>query len=137
MSEEIDNPEKRLVEVVLRDGRYPLEAFGFLHQALARAVKGIHGEEDAAALKRKARHVTGPQLCLALRDEAIERWGLLARDVLARWNIRGTIDFGNMVWLLVENKLMQKTPEDNLEDFRDVFRFEEAFSPDRVFGAGG
>ena len=31
MSEEIDNPEKRLVEVVLRDGRYPLEAFGFLH----------------------------------------------------------------------------------------------------------
>ena len=66
-------------------------------------------------------------MCLALRDLAVERWGLMARAVLARWRVRGTIDFGNMVYLLIDNNFMKKTEEDTLEDFRDVYGFDEAF----------
>jgi len=47
--------------------------------------------------------------------------------VLARWNIRATIDFGHMVYLLIDNEFMHKTPEDSVEDFRDVYDFSEAF----------
>lgn len=122
------SPEQQLTEIVRLDGRYPLEAFAFLHEGLARAVKHIHGDGGEA----RPRHVTGKQLCYSLRDEAVERWGALAGTVLARWHVNSTLDFGNMVYLLVNNGLMQKTDEDSLEDFRDVFDFRHAFNPARI-----
>lgn len=124
--------EKSMEEVIRRDGRYPLEAYSFLHEGLSRAIKTVHGE-DREDLPPGPRHVTGQQLCLALRDVALDRWGMLARTVLERWNIRGTIDFGNMVYLLVQNNFMKKTEEDSLEDFRDVFRFEDGFKVKHEF----
>ncbi len=122
--------EKKFLDVVRKDGRYPLEAFEFLQEGLARAVRQTHGE---SAEGKAGRHVTGAQLCQALRDEALERWGMLARTVLRRWNIHATMDFGNMVYLLVENDLMRKTDEDSLEDFRDVYDFDEALAVSDVF----
>jgi len=126
-------PEKSLEEVVREDGRYPLDAFAFLHDGLKRAVDTAYGGRSE---KVDQPHVTGAQLCDALRDEAIARWGALAAHVLARWNIRQTMDFGNMVYLLVEHGHMKKTDQDSLEDFRDVYDFEEAFSPAAAFDAG-
>lgn len=120
-------PEKSFEEVIRRDGRYPMEAYAFLHEGLSRAVKDVYGEDSE---KPGPRHVSGQQLCRSLRNEAVDRWGLLARTVLSRWNIKATLDFGNMVYLLVTNGLMQKTDEDSLEDFRDVFEFEKAFNHD-------
>lgn len=125
-----DSPEHTFEEVIRRDGRYPREAFAFMQEGLARAVKKVHGEADLPTGKR---HVTGRQLCLAMREVAVENWGLLARLVLERWNIRATIDFGNMVYLLIEHDLMAKTDEDSIEDFRDVFDFPEAFELDENF----
>ena len=58
---------------------------------------------------------------------------MLARTVLARWNIRATADFGEMVYLLIANGAMSKTDEDSLEDFRDVYDFDEAFTPGETF----
>ena len=37
-----------------------------------------------------------------------------------------------MVYLLVENELMGKTEDDSLEDFRDVYDFDEAFGPGEI-----
>jgi uncharacterized repeat protein (TIGR04138 family) len=33
-----------------------------------------------------------------------------------------------MVYLLVDNDLMRKTEEDSVEDFRDVYAFDQAFN---------
>lgn len=118
--------EKQMEDVIRADGRYPLEAFAFLNEGLGRAVGEVHGEETASGVQK---HVTGKQLCESLARVAVERWGLLAKTVLAKWNIHATIDFGNMVYLLVENDFMRKTDEDSLEDFRDVFNFDTAFAP--------
>jgi len=117
-------------EVIRSDGRYPIEAFAFLHDALSHAVGEVHGADAQVSTDPQtepSRHVTGAQLCHAMRDLAIERWGRLARPVLSKWNIRATIDLGNMVYLLVDNSFMRKTEEDSIEDFRDVFSFDEAF----------
>jgi uncharacterized repeat protein (TIGR04138 family) len=73
------------------------------------------------------RHVTGQQLCLGLRDLALERWGLMAGVVLRHWRIRTTEDFGRMVFALVESGHLQKRPEDALEDFRRVYDFRTTF----------
>lgn len=128
----VDRSRKSVEEVIRKDGRYPVEAYAFLHEGLNRAVAEVHGPEAAMAPpaegQERTRHVTGVQLCKALRDLSIERWGLLVRTVLDRWNIHATIDFGHMVYLLVDNDLMRKTEEDSVEDFRDVYAFDQAFN---------
>jgi uncharacterized repeat protein (TIGR04138 family) len=121
-------PEKTLEQVLREDRRYPPEAFAFLRDGLNRAVKDAYGE-DVKSPPPGQRHVSGQQLCQSLRALAIERWGHLARTVLARWNIRASVDFGQMVYLMIQHGFMRKTEQDSLEDFRNVYDFDEAFRP--------
>ncbi len=114
---------EEMARLILSDGRYPLDAFDFLHEGLEAAAKTIHGDKPMEPGKR---HVSGAELCGGLLELAIKRWGPLARTVLRHWNIHETIDFGNMVYLLVNNGFMQKTDEDSVEDFRDVYDFDES-----------
>lgn len=124
MPGEKEQPEKSMEEVIRADGRYPMEAFAFLHEGLTKAVQRVHGSSPRKAGQS---HVSGQDLCCALRDLAIEKYGALARTVLARWNIRESFDFGRMVYLLIEHDFMKKTEEDSIEDFRDVYDFDQAF----------
>jgi uncharacterized repeat protein (TIGR04138 family) len=117
-------PSKSLQDVVDDLGLYPPEAFDFVQQGLTYTVQKLHGEEkDPEA----SRHVSGRQLCEGLREYALSQWGFLASVVLRRWNIRSTLDFGRIVFALVENGFMQKTEQDTVEDFRNVFAFDCAF----------
>ena len=81
----------------------------------------------AGGLDNMNRHVTGQQLCWAVRDVALEQWGLMARSVLARWNITRTEDMGAIIFALVDNDWLQKQRSDSREDFDKVFSFDEAF----------
>ena len=72
-------PPESLEEVIKADGRYPLEAYAFLQEGFARAVKGVYGEEVDEHLES---HVTGQQLCLALGDLGRQKWGMLAATVV-------------------------------------------------------
>jgi len=113
-------------------GGYSPKAYEFLRDGLSHAVRYVHGDEAADRApsdEDESRHVTGQQLCLALRDYAIDRYGLLARPVLARWNVHRTEDFGRIVFAMVDAGLMRKTDEDTLEDFQGVFDFDEEFGP--------
>lgn len=83
---------------------------------------------------RMNRHVTGEQLCWAVRDEALQRWGLMARGVLAGWGITRTEDIGSIIFALVEAKWLQKQPSDSIRDFDDVFSFDEVFDQSYQFG---
>ncbi len=138
-------PTKSLQEVVDAVGLYPAAAYVFVQQGLTRTVQQIHGPADPAAdgdapkRRRKApeadveddsRHITGRDLCNGLRDEAWDRWGLLARTVLARWNLVTTMDFGRIVFALVEHNHLQKTDDDTIDDFRGVFDFRTALEAD-------
>ena len=119
---DIDTAE--LYERAIRDdGRYPPEAYEFLHRGLERTVRTLHDEDQPP----KSRHVSGQQLCEGLRLLATESWGPLAQAVLASWNIRTTRDFGEMVFLLVELGLMGKQESDRIEDFDGVYSFHDAF----------
>ena len=119
----MDVPEQML-RIIETDGRYPAAAFQFLHEGLEWAVRKRHGSREGAEVSF---HVTGEEICLGLRDLAIKRWGLLAKTVLAKWGIGASIDFGNMVYLLINEDIWKKTADDSIEDFRDVYDFETAF----------
>lgn len=116
-----------LSELSRRSGFAP-EAFVFVQEGLQHTLKLIHGEPTTEDLfDDHARHVSGRQLCLGLRDLAVHQFGVLARLVLAKWNIDSTEDFGRVVFALVDAGLLRKTDEDTLEDFRGVYDFEDAF----------
>lgn len=118
-------PTKSIQQVVAELGSYPIDAFEFVREGLSFTVQQVH--DDPENLSPEQCHVTGEQLCLGLRDLAARKWGLLAPTVLARWGIRGTLDFGRIVYALVDNHYMKKQPTDSLEDFRDVYDFNTAF----------
>lgn len=73
------------------------------------------------------RHVTGQELCEAMRLYAHNEYGYLAKSVLNHWGIYSTSDFGAVVFNLIEIEQMRKTPHDCREDFDDVFDFDEGF----------
>ncbi len=100
------------------DGRYSLEAYQFLFEGLDRAVKmtGRQGAED--------RHVTGQELAEALRQLALEVYGPLARQVWNAWGLRGTRDWGEIVFVLIQHGIFSKQDSDSIEDFADVYDLE-------------
>src|ERR1700710_387458 len=121
---DVSMPSKSLDEVVEELGLYPKEAFEFVRVGLNYTVNELHADvTDPEA----SRHVSGQQLCEGLRDFALKQWGVLARTVLRRWNIRRTYDFGKIVFTLVGNGDMAKTDDDRQEDFNNVFDFTTAF----------
>jgi uncharacterized repeat protein (TIGR04138 family) len=117
-------------KILDRAGPYPIEAFNFVREGLSYTAKRVHG--DPESLPELDRHVSGQQLCLGLRDYAIERYGLLAPVVLEHCNIRRTDDFGRIVFAMIDAGLMSKTSSDSMEDFRAVFDFPEAFAEEEL-----
>jgi len=92
---------------------------GELNPAIRGLVEDIGGPESID------RHISGKDLCRTLRRLSVERWGLLARTVLSSWNITRTLDFGNIVFEMVEKGRLAKRPEDSLDDFDGVYSFDD------------
>jgi len=126
-------PSAQLQQYVILDrvaktvGMWPIEAYEFVHLGLAHTVNALHESKKKKGVPRRPCHVTGQQLCWGLRTYALQRWGLLAPIVLNRWNILTTLDFGRIVFSLVDHGLLAVTPQDSLEDFRAVYNFRSAF----------
>jgi len=118
---------KSLEQVVAECGKYPIEAFEFVRHGLNYAVEKVHGPQ--ARQPDADRHISGQQLCQGLRDYAIGKYGLVAKAVLLHWGITRTTDFGRIVFAMVDSRLMQKTDEDDIHDFEDVYDFSVAFEP--------
>jgi uncharacterized repeat protein (TIGR04138 family) len=122
-------PQKQQLDwkrILADAGPYPVEAFNFVREGLGFTVRQVH--EAPESLPEPERHVSGQQLCMGLRDYAIEQYGLLARTVLEGWNITRTDDFGRIVFAMVSHGLMSTTNGDTMDDFRGVYDFEEAFN---------
>ena len=116
--------------VRLRARQFPQEAYQFVREGLAHTVKSIHGklpETPTDPSDDNSRHVSGQQLCVGLKDLAVLKYGLLARTVLQHWGIRSTGDFGTLVYSLIDRGELRSSPRDSIEDFKDVFEFNDAF----------
>ena len=73
------------------------------------------------------RHISGPELASACREVALQRFGVMARLVLAHWGIQSTLDIGDIVFTLVDLGLLVSQPQDSRNDFYGVYDFAEAF----------
>jgi uncharacterized repeat protein (TIGR04138 family) len=124
-----------IIRLLEQDRRFKLDAYQFVRDALTYAQDelGMGGSEPTEAEEGSPEegslenHLTGQQLCQAIRLYAIEQYGYLAKAVLNSWGIHRTSDFGDIVYNLIEIELMRKSKHDRREDFDDVYDFNEAF----------
>ncbi|MGN6504016.1 MAG: Minf_1886 family protein [Tepidisphaeraceae bacterium] len=111
-------------------GSYAVDAYYFVQQGLALTAAKHHGN----GVVSNTRHITGQQLCEGLRDLAIRQWGMMARTVLERWGVYTTLDFGRIVYAMIDAGFMGKTEDDRLEDFKNVYDFRTAFEKGYTVG---
>lgn len=150
------DPTHPIAELLARDERYPFDAYVFVFEALRFAQEKLgmgteylsedftaedfsldddlaeddpelEAELDVDESDEPERHVSGQELCEAMRQYAHEQYGYLAKNVLNHWSIFSTSDFGEIVFNLIEIEQMRKTPHDRREDFDNVFDFDEGF----------
>jgi uncharacterized repeat protein (TIGR04138 family) len=114
------NLEDRLKCVAAHDGRYHINAYRFIYEALDYTVKQLE----------KKRHISGRELLEGIKNLAIEQFGALAIMVFDVWGLHKTDDFGNIVFNLVEAEMMSRSEDDTRDDFHDVYQFREVFRID-------
>jgi uncharacterized repeat protein (TIGR04138 family) len=111
-----------LDSIVANDARYHRDAYVFLRDALDFATKQQKKIKGAPI-----RHVAGPELLEGVRNYALREFGPLVVTVFSYWGIQCCEDVGNMVFNLIGAGIFGKTEEDSIEDFKNVYDFEEAF----------
>lgn len=75
-------------------------------------------------------HVSAGELLVAFREQVIRRYGKQARAHLAELRILRTEDIGEIVFEMVEARLLGIKKEDKPEDFANGYDFSEAFPED-------
>ncbi len=104
-------------QIRLRETRFHEQAYLFVLAAL----------EFQQARLTERRHIDGRELARAVRDLALERFGVMARMVLEHWGVRATADVGDVVFTMVDLGLLMSQPTDSRLDFIDVYDFDLAF----------
>ncbi len=108
---------RKVDEIIKEDKRYKPDAYEFVMRALFYTQR---------KMKIKG-HVSGKQLLEGIRKFSLDEYGPMARTVIEHWGIKGTEDFGNIVFNMVKKSIMKKTEEDSIDDFRNIFNFKDAF----------
>ena len=111
-----------LESVVDSDPRYQRDGYIFLRDALDFTTK-----QHKKTKGERVRHVTGPELLDGVRQYALKEFGPMVMTVFDSWGIRSCEDVGHMVFNLIGAGVFGKTEQDSIEDFKNVYDFEEAF----------
>ena len=107
----------KVTGVLKRNNQYDFEAYGFTMSALEFTLSELD----------EHRHISGGELLDGIRRYALNEYGPMARIVLESWGINNTMDFGNIVFNLIEAKLLSRRPQDSKVEFLDVYDFKKAF----------
>lgn len=133
------DPAHPITNLLQEDRRYAFEAYVFVFEALGYAQnvlemgtespsETVEGSQQQDEEQRATeRHVSGQELCEAIRRFALEQYGYMAKTVLNSWGITCTGDFGELVFNLIRIGQMRKTSHDCRQDFDDVYDFDAAF----------
>ena len=142
------DPNHPISQLAREDGRYGVDAYTFVFEALNHAHTVMEREKKDASDETEAAEIEQLLLSEELEiadadvDEEIEYLEQMAaksqsssdeaerhvtgqeKCVLNSWGVYRTVDFGNIVFNLIEIGQMKKTDRDKLEDFENVFDFD-------------
>ena len=103
-----------------QDPRYTPESYEFVMEALAYSQQKF----------KKSKHISGEELLAGIRSLLLKNYGPMTMTVLKHWGIKKTDDFGNIVFNLVENKILAKDDQDHYDSFKNAYDFDEVFNKD-------
>ncbi len=112
-----DEREEKIYQICETGIKFKAQAFFFIYMVLGRC----------RLVDEQRGHVTGQELLAAFSAEAKSQYGPMALTVLNHMGITATLDVGELVFLMVDNGLLSRTEKDTLDDFKDVFDFEQEF----------
>lgn len=116
------NFEETVERIVAQDPRYAREVYSFVREALDFTQKLIVKEN-----RGQVRHVSGQELLEGIRQFGLQQFGPMAVTVLGEWGVHNCLDFGEIVFNMVETGLLAKTEHDSREDFQSGYDFTDAF----------
>ena len=116
-----------IFQLLQSDLRYQMQAYQFVQDSLAFAQEVLPQEKPQPG---EDPHLTGQELCEAIRLFAIDQFGYMSKTVLNNWGIHETRDFGEIVYNLIDIGLLRPSDKDEREHFTDVYSFEKAFVED-------
>lgn len=104
-------------EICAKDPRYKPDSYEFIMQAL---------RFTQNTLKRKG-HCNARELLIGIKNFCIRQYGPMSKAVLNYWGIYTTADFGNIVFNMLDYKLLSKSEQDKIGDFENGYDFESVF----------
>ena len=113
---------KEVKKITRKDKRFELDAYSFVMESLH-----YHNQKHKV---KPGQHISARELLEGAKEYANLSFGPMAKFTLNSWGIKSTNDIGHIVFNLIETGFMGKTEEDSLEDFFDIFDFENAFKED-------
>jgi uncharacterized repeat protein (TIGR04138 family) len=125
----------RISEVARANGTYPMDAYLFVQAGVIFAIRSIRDRrtvENPDGPQPESSHISGAQVCIGIRDLAWQHWGAMASSVLQSWSIHETLDFGRIVFALIEAGVLSKQESDTLDDFRNIYSIHEIDTGYRV-----
>ena len=115
----MDEEFHSIISTICRqDSRYYPEAYGFVMEALSFSQKKF----------KKSKHISGGELLAGIKALLLKKFGPMTMAVLRHWGIKATDDFGNIVYNLVENRVLAKDIHDHYESFKNAYDFDEVFN---------
>ena len=115
--------EEAVEQIVAKDARYEREAYFFVREALDHTQRMI----GKAPKKHEIRHVSGQELLNGIREYALQQFGPMTLTVLEAWGVKCCEDFGELVFNMVETRLLARTERDSRDDFKNGYDFHAAF----------
>ena len=106
-----------------QNGRFKKAVYIFVYDALEYTVKKL----GKSSLNPDKRHISGQELLYGISEYGLEQYGPLTREVFRYWHVEETRNFGEIVFNLIQAGLMNKTADDSLEDFTNIYSFDEEF----------
>jgi uncharacterized repeat protein (TIGR04138 family) len=116
------NFDEALDQILAKDERFHRDAYLFMREALDFTQKLVGRENQG-----KVRHVSGQELLDGLRQYALQQFGPMTTTVFEEWGIRTCLNFGEIVFNMVEIGLLAKTDKDTRDDFQNGYDFTDAF----------
>ncbi len=108
---------ERLEEKIYKEKKYKIDAYLFVHEAIGHLYKKL-GEK---------KHVTAQELLKSISDLGRKKYAPLTRIVFEYWGVKTCMDFGRIVYDMIDFKLLSKTDEDSLADFNNGYDFKTEF----------
>jgi uncharacterized repeat protein (TIGR04138 family) len=109
-------------KIRLTETRFSLPAYEFVRRSLDHALQRL-----GRTGQKKPAHVRGEELLESFRALALREFGPMAKTVLNDWGISTCTEVGEVVFQLVQHGILGKSETDKIDDFQEIYSFQEAF----------